>query len=64
VVLVGSARIHLCIVVHTLGMGFPGVSCAMSTSEARLLWGDSCEGAGHVLLILDIGNVACHSPSL
>jgi hypothetical protein len=37
VVLVGSARIHLSIVVHMLGMGLPGVSCAISTNEARLL---------------------------
>jgi len=64
VVLMGSAEIHRCIVVHTFGTGLPGVSCAMSTSEARLVEGDSCEGAGHVLLILAIGNVACHSPSL
>lgn len=51
-------------VVHTFGMGLPGVSWAMAAKEARLLWGVSCEGAGHVLLILDIGKVACHSPSL
>jgi hypothetical protein len=64
VVLVGSARIHLCIVVHKLGIGLPGVSVAMAARDARLLFEVSCAGAGHVLLILDIGNVACHSPSL
>jgi hypothetical protein len=65
VVLVGSARIHFCIVVHTFGMGLPGVSVAMAARDARLLLCEvSCAGAGHVLLILDIGNVACHSPSL
>jgi hypothetical protein len=62
----GRARIHFCIVVHTFGMGLPGVREAMATKDARLLlsWDDSCDGAGHVLLILDIGNVACHSPNL
>jgi hypothetical protein len=63
-VLVGSARIHLWVTVHTFGMGLPGVRAAMAARDACLLL--SCEGswdgAGHVLLILDIGNVACHSP--
>jgi len=64
VVLVGSASIHFCMVVHILGMGLPGVSVAIAAREARLLLAVSCEGAGHVLLMLDIGSVACHSPSL
>jgi hypothetical protein len=62
VVLVGSAGSHFCIVVHTLGMGLPGVRAAMAARDARLLLDVSSAGEGHVLLILDIGNVACHSP--
>ena len=65
VVPVGKARIHFCMVVHRFGMGLPGVSVAMAARDPRLLFCEmSWAGAGHMLLILEIGNVACHSPNL
>ena len=68
---VGRAKTHFCIMVHTLGVGFPGVMAliwsndgdAFGTSKVR---GTSCS-ASSMLAVRSadmIGKVACHSPSL
>lgn len=46
-----------------IGNGFPGVREAIACTDARLFCGEICDGVGHVLLIVDMGSVACHSPN-
>ena len=68
---VGRANTHFCIMVHTLGVGFPGVMALIwsregddfGTSKVR---GISCSASLTVAVRSAdmMGRVACHSPSL
>ena len=70
-VVVGRANTHFCIMVHTLGVGFPGVIALIwswdgndfGTSKGRVT---SCSASLTMAVCsADImGRVACHSPSL
>ena len=68
---VGRANTHFCIMVHTLGVGFPGVMALICSKEgddfgASKVSGISCS-ASSMLAVRSadmIGKVACHSPSL
>ena len=68
---VGRANTHFCIIVQTLGVGFPGVMAMIwsregdffGTSKSR---GTSCSASSTLAVRSTdmMGKVACHSPSL
>ena len=68
---VGSANTHFCIMVHTLGVGFPGVMALIWSKEGDAFGTSKVRGTSYSASLMlavrsadMIGKVECHSPSL